>query len=471
MDAVRLPRRFLLATVAATSLLTVNQGYGFSDVSFLPVDDYSQRWSLAITGRTQTSPYVGQDFHSDVIPMIAYTGTTFFLAGTKAGIHAYTSDQWRVNVYGAYRFAGYDDKENEYIGDIKRDDAIETGIDVTWVHDLGDFTLDVSSDTSSTHNGQVLSAFWSRKYVHDRWHVLPWVGVTWYSHDFNRYYYGIEPSEATDERPVYYSDESTSFRIGTDLRYQIDHIQYLTFNIEYERHDNAIYNSPIVNEQDVLKLGINYRLEFSDENLKPSGRGYDFLKGERRPWSLRVAAGTSTDTKLNTIVRGSNIEFDDTQTKLVSVFAGKQLMRTFFGTNWEIWANLGIAHRFNEPVHGEFFEYVGAIKFFYSNFPWSDRILTRFGAAQGISYAERVPYYETNKKDASNKGTSHLLNYLDFSIDANLGDIFRAQRLKPCFFGFSVHHRSGIFGSADLYGPVEGGSNVNTLYVECLQDP
>jgi len=170
-------------------------------------------------------------------------------------------------------------------------------------------------------------------------------------------------------------------------------------------------------------------------------------------------------------VRGSNIEFDDTQTKLVSVFAGKQLMRTFFGTNWEIWANLGIAHRFNEPVHGEFFEYVGAIKFFYSNFPWSDRILTRFGAAQGISYAERVPYYETNKKDASNKGTSHLLNYLDFSIDANLGDIFRAQRLKPCFFGFSVHHRSGIFGSADLYGPVEGGSNVNTLYVECLQDP
>lgn len=457
-----------LLLCAAISLLPVRSARAISDVSFLPTDDYSQRWSLAITGRTQTSAYVDEELHSDLIPLIAYSGETLFLAGTKAGIHLFTSDQWRFNLYAAYRFAGHDDEDNEYIGDMSRDDSVDAGVDLTWVGPLGDFTLDVASDTSSTHNGQILSGFWSRKYRHGPWQVLPWIGVTWYSADYNRYYYGVEASEATPERPQYYSDESTSFRIGSDLRYQIDHIQYLTLNIEYERLDNAIYNSPIVDQQDILKLGINYRLEFADEKAVRTGRGYDFLTSKRRPWFYRVAAGANTDTKLNAIVRGQNVEIDDTQPKLLSFFAGKRLMPTFFGTNWEVWAKGGIARRFEEPYQDDFFEYIAAIKFYYSNFPWSRTVMTRFGVAEGISYAEQIPYYETEDKDPSNEGTSHLLNYLDFSIDVSLGDLFDTPAIRHCFSGFSVHHRSGIFESADLFGPVQGGSNVNTLYLECL---
>jgi MipA family protein len=469
MTAVRHLRLALFHLMLGTATLaTPVTGWGFGDVSFMPVDDYSQRWSLAITGRTQTSPYKDQDFQSDLAPLIAYSGETLFLAGTKAGVHAFKNEDWRVNIYAAYRFGGYDRQESGFLAGMAREDGVDAGFDITRITPLGDFTFDATSDITSKSNGQVLSLYWSRYYEHGDWKVLPWVGGSWYSADFNRYYYGVEEAEATADRPVYYGDETVSFRIGSDIRYRIDHIQYLTFNIEYERLGNAIYNSPIVSERDILKLGINYRLEFSDEKIEPTGRSYDFLTSKRRPWSYRIAAGTTTDTKLNEIVRGSHIEFDDTQTKLVSFFGGKQLMRTFFGTNWEVWANLGLAYRMDEPYQDNFFEYVAAIKFFYSNFPWSDKVLTRFGVAEGISYADRVPYAETSKKDADNKGTSHLLNYLDFSFDANLGDIFRSRSVRHCFGGFSVHHRSGIFASADVYGPVDGGSNVNTLYVECL---
>lgn len=445
-------------------------GLGFGDVSFLPVDDYSQRWSLAVTGRTQSSPYKDKDYHSDLVPLIAYSGETLFLAGTKAGVHLFKNDDWRANSWVAYRFGGYDEKDSTsgYLAGMKRDDGIDAGIDITRVTDLGDFTFDAASDIASKANGQVLSLYWSRKYEHGQWMVLPWVGSSWYSADFNRYYYGVEASEVRPDRPLYSADEAFSFRIGSDLRYRIDHIQHLTLNIEYERLGKAIADSPLVDERDIFKFGLNYRLEFADEKIKPSGRSYDFLTSKRRPWSYRLAAGTTTDTKLNEILRGSHIELNDTETKLVSFFGGKQLMRTFFGTNWEVWANLGAAYHLEEPVNDDFFEYVAAIKFIYSNFPWSHRVLTRFGVAEGISYADRVPYAETSKKDADNKGTSHLLNYLDFSVDANLGDIFDSQSVRHCFGGFSVHHRSGIFGSADLFGPVYGGSNVNTLYVECL---
>lgn len=460
-------RRLPLLAILAT-LLHPTLAQGFGDVSFLPVDDDSERWSLAITGRLQSSPYADKDIHADLIPLIAYSGETLFLAGTKAGLHVFRNDDWRANLYAAYRFAGYNDEDNQALDGMKRDDGVDSGFDLTRVTALGDFTLDATSDISSSSNGQVMSLYWSRYYEHGDWKVLPWVGGSWYSADYNRYYYGVEASEARPDRPAYRADETVSFRIGSDIRYRLDRIQYLTFNLEYERLADDIYQSPIVDEQDIFKVGLNYRLEFADEHIEPEGRRYDFLTSKRRPWSYRFAFGTATDTKLNQVVRGDHIEFDDTQPKIASFFAGKQLMRTFFGSHWEIWANLGLAYRLEKPYQDDFFEYIGAMKFIYSHFPWSDRVLTRFGVGEGISYAEQVPLAETEKKDASNKGTSHLLNYLDFSIDASLGDLLGAPSVRHCFGGFSVHHRSGIFGSADLFGPVFGGSNMNTLYLECL---
>jgi outer membrane protein len=45
-------------------------------------------------------------------------------------------------------------------------------------------------------------------------------------------------------------------------------------------------------------------------------------------------------------------------------------------------------------------------------------------------------------------------------------DVFGTDHLRNLFAGFYVHHRSGIFASANLYGNVYGGSNVNALYLE-----
>ncbi|MFZ5601659.1 MAG: hypothetical protein ACOY7J_04320, partial [Pseudomonadota bacterium] len=69
------------------------------DVSYLPADDYSQRWSIAATLRTQISPYEDASTHSDFIPLLTYSGETLFLAGTKGGIHLFRSEDWRSNLY------------------------------------------------------------------------------------------------------------------------------------------------------------------------------------------------------------------------------------------------------------------------------------------------------------------------------------------------------------------------------------
>ena len=60
--------------------------------------------------------------------------------------------------------------------------------------------------------------------------------------------------------------------------------------------------------------------------------------------------------------------------------------------------------------------------------PW------RLGFAEGLSYVDRVPYLE--EKDMLEKGyrPSQLLNFLDFSVDIDLGRLFRME----LWLGYSI---------------------------------
>jgi len=62
--------------------------------------------------------------------------------------------------------------------------------------------------------------------------------------------------------------------------------------------------------------------------------------------------------------------------------------------------------------------------------------------------------------------TSKLLNYLDPTIDFSIGDLFRVKQLEETYFGIGVSHRSGLFGTSQLFNNVNGGSNYIYLYVE-----
>ncbi len=94
--------------------------------------------------------------------------------------------------------------------------------------------------------------------------------------------------------------------------------------------------------------------------------------------------------------------------------------------------------------------------------------MTRLGIGFGVSYAEKIPVTEQRSLAERGKNASHLLNYLDPSIDVSLGDIIRYQPLSKTFFGFAISHRSGIFGTSDILGNVDGGSNYLMMYFETV---
>lgn len=85
--------------------------------------------------------------------------------------------------------------------------------------------------------------------------------------------------------------------------------------------------------------------------------------------------------------------------------------------------------------------------------------------AEGISYVNEVTYIEQTEMDEKGYRSSNLLNYLDFTLDLHLGDIF-GEKLDDLWLGYSIHHRSAIFESSSRFGRIKGWSNYNSVYLQ-----
>ena len=82
------------------------------------------------------------------------------------------------------------------------------------------------------------------------------------------------------------------------------------------------------------------------------------------------------------------------------------------------------------------------------------------------SFDNAIEQVKQAKKDAT---SSHLLNYLEWTLDFPVNQIFDSKAFRNCFIGITDVHRSGIFASADILNNVDGGADWLTLHLECLR--
>ena len=176
-------------------------------------------------------------------------------------------------------------------------------------------------------------------------------------------------------------------------------------------------------------------------------------------YSLRVAYGIESDNDLGEILSGSF----GSQARDLSVYTldgGYLLKKSIFDWPLDIYVKGGISY-FDEDQFDNMFEGTFYFKAYYNFDFWENRV--RIGAAEGISYASHVPESEVVEASAENDNTSKFLNYLDISLDFDLGRLVRYRPMYETYIGYALKHRSGVFG---LYNGVHGGSNYNMIYLE-----
>jgi len=176
-------------------------------------------------------------------------------------------------------------------------------------------------------------------------------------------------------------------------------------------------------------------------------------------YSLRVAYGTASQNDLGDIISG-DFGTHPRDLSVYSLDGGYLLKKEIFDWPLDIYLKGGLSY-FDEDHFEDMFEATIYLKAYLNLDFWENRV--RIGAAEGVSYASSVPEAEVEEATAEGDKTSKFLNYLDLSIDFDLGKLIRYKPMQETYIGYALKHRSGVFG---LYNGVHGGSNYNMLYLE-----
>ena len=397
-------------------------------------------WGLGAVVRTATIIYDTSDESvSSFVPLMYYDGKYAFINGLEGGVKLFDNEKFRFDLLARLRFF---DIPREYQNEIQGD-TFDFGPRLNYsITDKLVSGVDILSD----EDGHLHSNF-KLTYSADfgKLELWPYVNLRLTSSDFNSYYYGLDREEI---------DSGTEFSAGISGRYHLWRNLYLIGKFENKWLGDSASESTFVDRDSLQELSLGLGVFNEDRKRRKPRLTID-------PY-LRVAHGWATSSNLGTIITGGTVS-DEYNNQLTSLFYGYPLTDELFGVPFGIYLTPGFVYHWSSEVQSTIPEYVLAIKAYYT-FSWP--IKWRFGAAEGLSYVEDIPYVENSEMERKGYEPSNLMNYLDFSIDIDLGDLFKSKTLANWYLGYSIHHRSSIFESASQFGRISGGSNFNTVYLQ-----
>jgi outer membrane protein len=402
---------------------------------------YSERgWGLGAVVRIASIPYstVADRHVGSFIPLIFYDGDYLYFDGVEGGIRFNLDDYSQLALFGRLQFFDIAKKYQNLI----QGDNIFWGLQYKIKISEYQF-IDTEFLTGNDGNYSFIGRYgWI--FATAGWQFKPFIEGQFKKAEHTQRYAGLIPERIPG---------GFTLAAGFTTRLHLTSNFYLLGRSEVRRLDQNMLNTKYI--RDRWKAEIYFGIAFSNNIRKPLKKN---LANNRY---VRISHGWGTFSDVSEILRFKILP-DPFHHQLTSVFFGEPLDDTLFGLPIHIYLNAGIANHWNSRIQNNLLELIFNIKFYYT-VPLPVRL--RFGVAEGISYITEVTNIEKQKMAEEQYNPSKLLNYLDFSLDLNLGDIF-GEIFMPLWIGWSLHHRSGIFETAQHFGRIEGGSNYNTFYLQ-----
>lgn len=403
----------------------------------------TDNWGIAIGIRRGDIPYaVEEDEVYDVLPLLKFENEYIFINGMEGGVHLWQQGEHQINAYTRFRFVDIPKElQNQ-----SQAQAFDFGLQYKFNH--GPWEADVALLSDSYKRGYVYSR---TKYHWQQgdWKLTPYAEFQWKSDDFNQYYYGLEQYDVGGGIQV---------NAGLEARYHLISNLYLLGQFGIGRLEDNVSNLPTIDNayQYESFLGVAFFPEPSKKHYHSAPLSDD------NDEFLRLSHGWATPSNLNEILSW-NTRSDRYNNQMSSLFYGTRLTKTLFTLPIELYFTPGVVWHHSSAVQNDLAEGVVAIKAFYT-FELGPRF--RLGVAEGLSYVSSLTYIEGSEIEEKGYTPSKLLNYLDFSLDVNMGDLLGNSNLHNMWLGYSIHHRSGIFETSSAFGRIKGGSNYQTVYVQ-----
>ncbi|RYU66997.1 MipA/OmpV family protein [Aliivibrio finisterrensis] len=409
----------------------------------VPLKEKEKDWGIAAIIRTASIPYTTEtETVSTFIPMMFFENDYVFINGMEGGVYLYQQSDWQLSALIRLRYFDLPKEVQNKAGG----DVVDTGLQVRYSINnewFFDTELMVDPEFRSYMNFRLGAEIESGD-----WWFNPSIEARWKESEFNNYYYGL--NDSNNDR----LSAGVDVKAGVMSRYHVTSNLYLLGGSYVSRLDDSAYSSQYIDNRWEFEyfLGVGFFTDSSASSRKDI---------TNKPY-LRIAHGWATPSNIGDIIRLDS-EKDPYNNQMTSVFYGLPLTDELFSLPIDLYLTPGYVQHWKSDVQILNSEFVVAIKA-YATFSWPTK--WRFGVAEGLSYINRVSYIEQSEMDRKGYKESKLLNYLDFSFDVNLGDLFNQRDLDGVWLGYSIHHRSAIFENSSQYGRIKGGSNYNSIYIQ-----
>ncbi|OAD21750.1 MltA-interacting MipA [Candidatus Thiomargarita nelsonii] len=189
----------------------------------------------------------------------------FFIDGLNIGYHAAESTHGRFDLILTPRLEGFEADENSFFDGMEdRDLSLDGGIAASWRQGTVEFKFSAVTDLLNKSSGKEITASLAKTYILTRQMTLltPSIGLKWQNDNFVNYYYGVKDSEARANRPAYTGKATVNYIVAVNATYSLTKRSTLFADIEYERFGDDIYDSPLVDKDQIFSVFLGYGWQF-----------------------------------------------------------------------------------------------------------------------------------------------------------------------------------------------------------------
>ena len=403
-------------------------------------------WGVGLGFRNAQIPYeADQTSVSDVAPLFFFKGERLTIHGLSAGYRFYDfNEKNSISVVTKYRFF---DIPKEFQNNI-RGSSFDFGFEYAYLAKK-DYKLSASLLFDGSMRSYGLFDL-SKNFTFGSLSIKPNAYVEVRSADFNNVYFGLSV-----DKPGF----GFSVGGGAEFKYHVWSNFHLLGHVDYKNYDRQTEKISTMKKGHQVETFIGFGF-MKDKKLNKDGK-----VSERKLKSknyFRLGYANATPSNISEIIR-FHTRKDQFENSLTSFSYGHALSDTLFTLPVQVYLQPMYTRHHQSEVQDRAEEY-GLVVKAYVPIKWP--FLWRIGVGEGISYVNTVTYIEQTEMDNKGYRESKMMNFLDITVDFNLGSLFRTKTLESSWIGAMIHHRSSIFESSSMFGRIKGGSNyVGVFYL------
>jgi outer membrane protein len=225
--------------------------------------DDSTQWGLGVAGSVSQRPYLGDDNRKRALPLLFVENRWLRVAGAGIDFKLPSASPFTFDLRLAYSFDGYKTGDAPIlVGMAQRKHSVLGGGVVTWHDPLVDISFETLADLSGHSKGVTARLGLDHAFHFGALELRPRVAARWMDSKYVDYYYGVNASEATMERPAYDAKAALNLETGVRASYAFTPHQVGFLDVGTQRLGNEIADSPLVGRRTLTSVGVGYLYRF-----------------------------------------------------------------------------------------------------------------------------------------------------------------------------------------------------------------